>query len=452
MSSSPKHRKRSAAKIIFIAGISLVSIILFAGVALLLYPDPFINRYIAPMITETVSKNFPAYSIRFTGISSNILNNRFRVDSLEIKAVDGSSIGTVGSLSIEGVQWFHLIFGGRLGSEDIADTEIELHNILLNGHLPNYTIRCDLLRISLPDSHIAAEAVQIHPSKTDEQFFALSKYRATRFRIGISSVNIHGIVLEPFFKGTAYNARSLRLGGLLLDVLVNKDKNDRYDTSAYDMPNDMLASLKSKLKLDKLEITAMGVKYGERFAVGGKPALITLDNMHVRGEGIANYGNDSMVVRADGLFMNSAKMSVRLSMPVASPDFSLRYSGTVGPMNVKTLNTFLEIAEGVRVSGEIRAASFGVTVISGRAGGTVRAEYTGLRFAFINKKTGSDKGLSNLLTSFIANTFTIRGSNVPDASGDMKIGAVTYTRTNEDPFFRFIWFALRSGIRDVVGF
>jgi len=41
---------------------------------------------------------------------------------------------------------------------------------------------------------------------------------------------------------------------------------------------------------------------------------------------------------------------------------------------------------------------------------------------------------------------------MPDGSGAMKTGAVKYTRQRDDPFLRFVWFSLRSGLGDVVGF
>jgi hypothetical protein len=82
----------------------------------------------------------------------------------------------------------------------------------------------------------------------------------------------------------------------------------------------------------------------------------------------------------------------------------------------------------------------------------VRAVYRQLRLAAIDKDTGSEKGLSDRIASFIANTFKIRGANVPDKSGSMKIGEVRWARARDECFTQFAWFALRSGLGDVVGF
>jgi hypothetical protein len=151
--------------------------------------------------------------------------------------------------------------------------------------------------------------------------------------------------------------------------------------------------------------------------------------------------------------MKAGTMNVLMKIPVASPEFSFQYSGSLSRMDLRALNSFLEIAEQTRIkSGILQKATFEINVVSGRASGNVRAVYRDLTFAFINKHTGSENGFSDAMTSFIANAFKIRKTNEPDKSGSMKIGIVKYARTWDDPFFRFEWFALRTGVKDVVGF
>jgi hypothetical protein len=103
-------------------------------------------------------------------------------------------------------------------------------------------------------------------------------------------------------------------------------------------------------------------------------------------------------------------------------------------------------------SGLLQTATFDINVIDGRAGGSVRAVYQDLALAVINKRTGSEKGVLDVIASFIANNIKIRTNNMPGRSGTLKIGNVKYMRQRDDTFFRFTWFALRSGVGDVVGF
>jgi hypothetical protein len=120
-------------------------------------------------------------------------------------------------------------------------------------------------------------------------------------------------------------------------------------------------------------------------------------------------------------------------------------------MDLTRLDAFLEIAEHTRIkSGSAKEAAFEIDVTAGQARGRVRAIYKDLAIAVLNKQTGSEKGLGNRVVSFFENAFRIRSSNAPDASGAMKEGKVNYTRKPDDEFLQFAWFALRSGVLDVI--
>ena len=120
-------------------------------------------------------------------------------------------------------------------------------------------------------------------------------------------------------------------------------------------------------------------------------------------------------------------------------------------MDLTRLNAFLEIAEHTRItSGSAQEAAFEINVTAGQARGRVRANYKDLDIALLDKQTGSAKGLDDRVASFLANLLKIRSSNAPDASGSMKEGEVNYTRRPDEEFQQFAWFALRTGVLDVI--
>jgi hypothetical protein len=89
-------------------------------------------------------------------------------------------------------------------------------------------------------------------------------------------------------------------------------------------------------------------------------------------------------------------------------------------------------------------------VAAGQARGRVLAIYKDLEIAVLDKQTGTDKRLDHRMASFLANALKIRKSNAPDAAGAMKAGEVDYTKRPEDEFLQFAWFALRTGLLDVI--
>jgi hypothetical protein len=300
-----------------------------------------------------------------------------------------------------------------------------------------------------------AESLEVHPLAGDEEFFRGSTFRRTRLSFVTPQCSVMGLGCLELLQGKSYRARSVHIHDAVLDILVNKDKPDSRDTSGPFMPNEILSSIKETLQVDSLSFMNGWLKYGERFVLGSKPAFITFDNMQVLAEGIANHGDRDavLVIHAQAKFVNAGTMKVLMRIPVTSPEFSLHYSGSLSKMDLSPLNSMLEISDQMRIkTGVLEEATFEVNVASGHATGNLRGVYRDLTIAAINKQTGNEKDFSDGITSFIANTLKIRSTNVPDKSGSIKIGEVKYTRQPDDPFIQFEWFALRTGVRDVVGF
>ena len=82
--------------------------------------------------------------------------------------------------------------------------------------------------------------------------------------------------------------------------------------------------------------------------------------------------------------------------------------------------------------------------------GRLRAIYKDLEIALLDKQTGSETGAANRVASFFANALKIRKANTPEGSGSVKEGQVSYTRRPEDEFLQFAWFALRTGVLDII--
>src|SRR6185369_8337413 len=183
------------------------------------------------------------------------------------------------------------------------------------------------------------------------------------------------------------------------------------------------------------------------------PGVLTIGAVNLSVEGIANRGDATAAVqlRGQGDLMNAGTIKVLMSIPITSTNFSLHYSGSLSAMDLTRLDAFLEIAEHTRIkSGSAQEATFEIDVTDGHARGRVRAIYKDLEIAMLDKETGTEKGFGNRVTSFLANLLKIRASNAPDDSGSMKEGKVDYTRKPDDEFLRFVWFALRTGVLDVI--
>ena len=443
------RRKLSPLKMASRAGIAVGAIALVC--VLLLLQDPIVNWFIKPRIIKAFAQAYPAYSIRVSAMNYSVFKNRFGFDFVELRAVDSTFTGNIGPFSVSGISWMHLLWGGSLAPTDFAKSVVIVHDVALTFPPSHYELRCERLSVSARDSEMLVEALKLQPLGDDEQFFAGSKFRNNRLRLVVPQAKVMGLACLELLRGKNYRAGSVQIHDACLDILLNKDKPDSRDTTGLLMPNEILSSIKGNLHVDRLGITNGRLQYAERFAVGAKPAIVTFDSMQVSAEGIANHGNrsDATVIQAQTKFMKAGTMKLNITIPVPSRECSFHYSGSLNGMDLSALNSFLEVSDHMRIkSGVLEEATYEINVVSGHASGTVRGIYRDLTLAAIDKGSGSENGFSDRVTSFIANTFTIRRNNVP---GSMKIGVVNYMQVRDDPFFQFEWFALRTGVRDVLG-
>jgi hypothetical protein len=264
-----------------------------------------------------------------------------------------------------------------------------------------------------------------------------------------------GLDCPALLQGKIYTAGSITIHDIFADILVNMDKPYDKNSPNPQMPNEILSSMKETVNVGNVKIINGRLKYSERYAVQATPGVIIFNKVNVSVSGIANHSShpDTTFIHGEGLFMNSGRMKLSMAIPLTSKDFSFRYSGTLSTMDVTELNQFIEAGEHQRIkSGILQSAEYTIDVHSGHASGSLRVAYKDLTIAILNKKTGSEKGIFDRIMSRIGRMFVIRKTNMPDEKGLMKIGKIEYTRNRDDYYLQFMWFALRGGVGDVVGF
>ena len=421
----------------------------------LIFPDMVTNGYVKKQIVKTFTKAFPAYSMRIAGVHYTLWKNRIQFDRIALTSIDSTFSCAIGKVSVSGISWLQILKHGNIAFKVLKGSVTDAREITLGFRQAQYELRCKRLSVSIPDSEISTDELEFHPLVNDAKFFSNSKFRKTRYRIHCAECKTTGADLSGLLSGKGYCARSVKVNGASFDILVNKDAPARPDSSRPFMPCEALSSIKKIVRVDIVNIHNGRVKYDERYIVGSPPAEVTFDSLRLTAEGITNHAarGATAIIHGQGIFMKTSSAKIRMIIPVISPEIPLRYSGSLDGMDLTRLNSFLETGERLRLkSGVLETATFDIAIIAGRASGPLRAMYKDLNIVVLDKLTGSENGALNRIASFMINTAKIRGANMPDASGQMKIGMVKYTRKKYDTFVQLVWFSIRSGIADVVGF
>jgi hypothetical protein len=441
-----RFRARNPAFVI--GGIIILFVLIFTFL-----PDPFINLLLKDRLTRAINEAYPEDSIHLGYMHYNFWRNRIGCDSINF--ITNDYIFKVPTFSVSGIGFLNILFNHDFTPRTLTSLKVDARNIVIDFRNSMEELRLDMLHISIPDSEMVCDSIKYYPLLNDEQFFAKSKFRQTRFRIEITQIQINSLDCFAMLKGNNFNAKKIKIHEGIADIMVNMDKPYDKNSANPKMPNETFASIKEFVNLDSLIIMNGRLKYSERYAVNSKPGIITISKINVAAGEISNKtsSRDTTIIRGEGILMNSTKIKLHMEIPLNSKEFSLQYSGSAGKMEVTELNSFIEPGEHQRIkTGVLESAAFNVNVNSGQASGTLRAEYNDLSIDFINKNTGSDKGFIDKVSSLISKIFVVRGSNLPDGDSSIKIGEIKYTRNPDDYFFQFIWFAVRNGIADVVGF
>jgi hypothetical protein len=432
-------------------GLCLGALVLAVAVLILVFGGAILNRYGKEKAERAFAEAHPGYALRIGDLDYAMVANRLVAQSVTLSATNTTL--KVGRTSLTGVRWARLLWGTAALADVLADASLEATNLDVEFSQTHYGIRCARLRASVPGSELIAEGTELRTLAGDEEFFAAHDFRTVRFHVVVPECRVLGLAYGELLQGKSYRARSVHFSGPSFDALVNRDKPPKPFVKSPLMVHEALASIRQPLQVDSLSITNGHFEYCERLAVGADPAVLTFGAVSLFVEGIANRGeaNAAIQLRGQGDLMNAGTMKVLMTIPITSPDFSLHYSGSLSAMDLTRLDAFLDIAEHTRIkSGSVQEAAFEIDVTAGQARGRVRAIYGNLEMAVLDKQSGTEKGFDNRVASFLMNELKFRNSNAPDASGSMKEGKVNYTRRPNDEFQQFAWFALRTGVLDVI--
>lgn len=430
---------------------ALAGLVLVAGLLVLLFAGAAVNHWGKPRLERAFAGAQPGAVLHIGDLDYAVLANRLVARSIAIHA--SNQVLRLERVSVTGVRWSWLMRGAPDWGPALAEVRLDATNLHVTFPRAHYELRWTRLRASVPAAELIAEGATLRALGGDEAFFAAHEFRQTRLELSVPEVRMQGLAYGDLLRGESYVAGSIELLRPELGVLVPRYKPAKPFVRSPLMVHEALAAIGRPLRVGTLRITDGLVTYSEGVEPGAEPAVLSFGDVNLSAEGVANLGEAgaAIEIRGQGSLMHSGVLVVRMSIPIAPEDFSMRYSGSLGAMDVRRLDAFLDVAEHLRIkSGDVKEASFEIDVGDGHARGRVRAAYENLEVAMLDRETGTEAGLDNRVVSWLANLLHVRASNDSTAMGTGKEGQVNYTRAPDDEFLQFIWFALRSGVVDVM--
>ena len=447
-----KSRRRRSLRRLSVYAFLGVGLLAIVGTVLLYgFGDALLNGYGKARVQRAFAAAHPGYVLQIGKLEFAIRANRLVAQGINVEGTNSSL--KIGRLSLTGVRWARLFAKAPHLARVFSASTLEATGVDAEFAQAQYRLRWDRLLASVPGSELTATGGELHPLAGDEEFFAQDPFRRTRFRLAMPELAVSGLAYDRLLEGASCQAKSIQVPGVSLDALVNRDKPLRPFVKSPLMVHEALATIPLPLAVDRLSITNGHLTYSERVLATADPGVLTFGAINISVENLANRGDAGAAIQLDGqgAFLNSGTLKLQLTIPIAPPDFSLRYSGSLSGMDLTAINAYTEPIEHIRIrSGSTDDLAFEVEIDAGQARGRVRVPYENLSVALLDPDTGSAGRVDNLVASFLANVLKVRTANAPDATGSIREGVIAYTRTPEEAFVEFLWLALWTGLRDVI--
>ena len=199
---SADRKKLPGRKALGIASLALGIVVLVCVVGYLSFPDAFVRRFVEERITKGFAASYPDYSIRISGMHFDIMKNRITCDTVTLSRNDSTFSCSVAALSVSGIRWLGVLRGQSARLQSLGGSVVEAGEVEMAFQPSGYGLWCGPLRVSVPDSEIAADALEIHPLVNEEQFLGESRFRKTRFDMRARQCRLAGLACVDLLQGT----------------------------------------------------------------------------------------------------------------------------------------------------------------------------------------------------------------------------------------------------------
>jgi len=441
----------SLRKLVACVGAFLVVLVVTLAFCFLLFGSAIVNGYAKGKVEQTFAKARPGFVLRIGHLGYAMGANAVVAESVAVSGTN--AMFKADEISLMGVHWAKLLRGKAAVADVLAKASLDATNLEAEFPQARYGVRCARLRASVAASELVAEGTELRTLGGDNEFFAAHDFRTARFHVVVPECRVLGVDYGELFGATSYRARSVHFFRPAFEALVDRYKPVRPFVKSPLMVHEALAAILKPLQIDSLRVTDGSIRFCEQVVAGANPGALTFTAVSLSAEGIANRGGTSAAItlQGQGNLMDAGTMKVLMTIPIMPTNFSLHYAGSLSAMNLTNLNAFLDVDAHTRItSGAVKEADFEIDVAAGHARGHVRGSYQNLEIAFLDKQSGAANGIEDRVTSFLANMLKIRSSNTPEAPALAKEGEVNYTRKPNEQFQQFLWFALRTGVLDII--
>ncbi len=313
-----------------------------------------------------------------------------------------------------------------------------------------YSISCSDYIFNYPGSSFQANNI-LFQSKYDRfEFSKYINYQTDWFNLKATSVELKGINLNKLLQEQLI-IKKAQINQANFTVF--RDLNVPLDTSKFvALPQESLRKLKIPVFIDTLQVKG-NIDIYVASSDGSGIGVVSINELQGAVYGLKSRTDGTsrpIELSASGKLNKIGDFKANVSFDYPSPKSSFRMNGSIGEMELTSLNEMMVPMAAVEVrSGVSESVTFNFEGNDDYAKGTLDFKYNNLKVNILNGENYQASGLSNSLLTFFANSFVVRGQN-PNVF-KFNQGKIFFERDKSRSIFNYWAKSLLSGVVSSIG-
>lgn len=333
---------------------------------------------------------------------------------------------------------------------------LDLNSLIFKKRSGSYVYTARKARIAKDDNEVRIEGLKMLPQfKVPEYILSVNENPGKDFMtLGIDNISLK---VSAFFK-------MVKSGFIDIPVISIEGADFRYNSDGipstvlkkYDMPQNFLKKLSTRIKIDSIEIHHSTILYQDYCMSTHKNGRVIFNDINGV---ISHLSNDSSYLRKHKYLdiairtklYNTGNLQLNITFDMQSKTDSFRYSGIMGYFPLTIINqvtvplSSLQIIRGNAVN-----CWFDVCADKQGATGRLTGNYHNLYIKLLADDTTLAASHKMKTLSSLANMFMVLNDN-PLINEPLRTEEIYNKRDENRSFFRFMWRSLLSGLKPTIG-
>jgi len=256
--------------------------------------------------------------------------------------------------------------------------------------------------------------------------------------------------IEQIIWGFAQDTLFTKAGKMSINqpkLEIYRDKLVADDVSIKPLYSKSIRAIPFDLMLDSLSIQNASIVYSEKVKADRPAGEINFSKLNVKAANLGNTykkGSDTTKLAINGLFLDTAPLSLDWSFDVQDTKDKFNLKGFMGQMPAANINSFTESNLRAKMVGQVDRVYFNINGNNDRSTIDMRMKYDDFKVEILNNESKKNKFFTTIANWFVPSDS--KGKN----EGDFRAGRGSAERDKTKSFFNYLWLNLKDGLIEIL--